>query len=61
MWANSGDSHFLEREDLYTEILPPDLAQRMPRAVKDPDGSYETVFIDGESFRRPLPKPAQQE
>ncbi len=61
MWANSGDSHFLEREDLYATILPPELAHRMPRAVKDDDGSWETVFIDGESFRRPLPKPAQQE
>jgi hypothetical protein len=33
MWANSGDSHFLEREDLYATILPPELAHRMPRAV----------------------------
>ena len=61
IWANSGDSHFLERDDLYQEILPPDLAARMPHAVKDPDGDWETVHIDGESFRRPVPRPAQQE
>ena len=50
IWANSGDSHFLEREDLYAEILPPDLAQRMPRAVKDPDGSAERI----RGFRRAM-------
>jgi len=61
IWANSGDSHFLERDDLYEEILPPELAERMPRAVKDPDGDWETVFIDGQSFRRRVPRPAQQE
>jgi predicted TIM-barrel fold metal-dependent hydrolase len=61
IWANSGDSHFLERSDLYESILPPDLASRMPRAVKDDDEGWETVHIDGESFRRQLPKPAQEE
>jgi len=61
IWANSGDSHFLERDNLYASILPADLAARMPHAVKDPDGEWETVHIDGESFRRRLPKPEQQE
>jgi hypothetical protein len=61
MWAHSGDSHFLESADLYQSILPAELAERMPRAVKDADGSFETVHIDGESFRRPLPRPEQQE
>jgi predicted TIM-barrel fold metal-dependent hydrolase len=27
----------------------------MPRSVKDPDGVYETVFVDGQEFRRKLP------
>ncbi len=61
IWAHSGDSHFLEPADLYQSILPPDLAERMPRAVKDPDGAFETVYIDGESFRRPMPRPEQEE
>ena len=61
IWVHSGDSHFLERGDLYEEILPPDLARRMPHAVKDEDGQWETVHIDGESFRRRLPRPEQQE
>ncbi len=56
IWANSGDSHLVEPQDLFTANLPADLADRMPRAVKDPDGEWETVFVDGESFRRKLPK-----
>ncbi|WP_213575899.1 amidohydrolase family protein [Rhodococcus sp. USK13] len=57
IWANSGDSHFLEPADLFQQILPPALAERMPRSVKDPDGSKETVYIDGEVIVRALPKP----
>ena len=57
IWANSGDSHFLEPADLFTDRLPPDLAERMPRSVKSEDGTKETVYIDGESFERPLPRP----
>ena len=56
IWANSGDSHLVEPPDLFSANLPADLAERMPRAVKDPDGEYETVYIDGQSFRRKLPK-----
>src|SRR5438876_973470 len=57
IWANSGDSHFLEPTDVFTERMPAALAERMPRSVKSPDGTKETVYIDGESFDRPLPKP----
>ena len=60
IWANSGDSHFLEPADLFTERMPADLAERMPRSVKSADGSKETVYIDGESFDRPLPKPIRE-
>ena len=28
----------------------------MPRSVKDPDGSWETVYVDGQEFRRRMPK-----
>ncbi len=55
IWANSGDSHFMEPPDLFTAGLPPSLAERMPRSQKF-DG-YEVVAVDGQEFRRPLPRP----
>jgi len=57
IWANSGDSHFLEPVDIFNDRLPRDLAERMPRSVKSEDGTKETVYIDGDSFERPLPRP----
>ena len=56
IWANSGDSHFVEPENLFDERLPKDLAERMPRSVKDADGLWETVYVDGQEFRRRMPK-----
>jgi predicted TIM-barrel fold metal-dependent hydrolase len=56
IWANSGDSHLYEPENLFRERMPADLAERMPRSEKDPDGGWETIHIDGNSFRRRLPK-----
>jgi predicted TIM-barrel fold metal-dependent hydrolase len=56
LWANSGDSHFVEPPDLFEKSLPKDLAERMPKSVKDPDGEYETVTVDGQSFRRKMPR-----
>jgi predicted TIM-barrel fold metal-dependent hydrolase len=56
IWANSGDSHFVEPENLFEERLPKDLAERMPRSVKDADGLWETVYVDGQEFRRRMPK-----
>jgi len=62
IWANSGDSHLLEPEGLFAERMPAELASRMPRSEKDPDGQWETIHIDGESFRRRLPsKPLRDE
>src|SRR4051794_35183722 len=55
IWANSGDSHWIEQPDFWTQHMPPKLAERMPRAEKDPDGLYETIHVDGQSFRRQLP------
>src|SRR5262245_32981100 len=60
IWANSGDSHFIEPTEAWS-ALPKDLAERMPRSVKDPDGLYETVSVDGQSFRRKMPSAGQQE
>ena len=56
IWAHSGDSHFIEPEGLWNDILPPALASRMPWSEKSEDGSVEVVHVDGESFRRELPK-----
>ena len=54
VWANSGDSHLLEPEDLWKEILPPALASRMPWS--EPDGeNAELIHVDGQTFRRELP------
>src|SRR4051794_35329845 len=55
IWANSGDSHLMEPADLFTENLPSAQAERMPLSVKEPDGAFETVFVDGQQFRRKLP------
>lgn len=61
IWANSGDSHFLEPDDLWQSRLPTELADLMPHSVKDADGEWETVHVDGQSFRRKLPNTAQTE
>jgi predicted TIM-barrel fold metal-dependent hydrolase len=61
LWANSGDSHFLEPEGLWRDRLPARLAELVPRAEKDPDGKWETVYVDGQAFRRRLPSIAQEE
>src|SRR2546421_3017216 len=55
MWADSGDSHFLEPVDLWQQILPPKQAARMPRSERVGDDE-EIVHVDGQSFRRKLPK-----
>jgi predicted TIM-barrel fold metal-dependent hydrolase len=56
IWANSADSHLLEPYDLFRQRMPAELADRMPRSEPDPDGDWETVHIDGQSFRRRLPR-----
>jgi hypothetical protein len=58
IWTNSGDSHFLEPADLWESRLPKRLADLTPKAEKDPDGEYETVRVDGQTFRRKLPASA---
>jgi predicted TIM-barrel fold metal-dependent hydrolase len=55
IWANSGDSHFLEPDDLWERILPTALAERMPRTERVAEDE-EVVYVDGRSFRRKLPK-----
>ncbi|MGE0383997.1 MAG: amidohydrolase family protein [Gammaproteobacteria bacterium] len=58
IWANSGDSHFVEPTDLWTKNLPPHLAERMPRQVIE--GEFELVYVDGEVMKRVAPTPARK-
>jgi predicted TIM-barrel fold metal-dependent hydrolase len=55
LWANSGDSHIIEPINLF-DRLPDHIRDRMPRSVKDPSGEFETIYVDGEEFRRELPQ-----
>ncbi|MGH3970112.1 MAG: amidohydrolase family protein, partial [Mycobacterium sp.] len=61
LWANSADSHFIEPAGLWQSRLPKRLAGLVPRTEKDPDGRWETIHVDGQTFRRRLPSIAQQE
>jgi predicted TIM-barrel fold metal-dependent hydrolase len=61
LWANSADSHFLEPPDLWRSRLPKRLADLVPRTEKDADGRWETIYIDGQVFRRRLPSILQDE
>jgi predicted TIM-barrel fold metal-dependent hydrolase len=56
LWANSGDSHIMEPMDLFAS-MPDHIKEKMPRTVKDPSGLFETIYIDGQEFRRELPQP----
>jgi predicted TIM-barrel fold metal-dependent hydrolase len=58
IWAHSGDSHFIEPPGLWKEILPDDLAGRMPWSEKIDDDT-ERVHIDGQTFDRVMPKVAK--
>ncbi len=55
IWAHSGDSHLLEPDDLWHQIMPKKQADRMPKTERISD-SEELVTVDGTSFTRPLPK-----
>lgn len=61
LWANSGDSHFIEPADLWRSRLPKRLADLVPRSVPDPDGQWETIYVDSQVFRRRLPTAAQEQ
>jgi predicted TIM-barrel fold metal-dependent hydrolase len=58
IWVHSGDSHFLEPEDVWTSRLPKGLADLTPKSQKDADGEWETVSVDEQTFRRKLPSSA---
>jgi predicted TIM-barrel fold metal-dependent hydrolase len=52
IWANSGDSHVMEPDNVWTSRIPARLAERAPRAVKDE--RHETVYVDGQTVFRTL-------
>lgn len=54
IWANSGDAHVLEPPELWTDVLPRDLAERMPWTERL-DEKTEVIHVDGQSYRRRLP------
>jgi predicted TIM-barrel fold metal-dependent hydrolase len=60
IWANSGDSHYMEPPDLY-EQLPEHLRDRMPTTVRDEERGIETITVDGQSFERQIPRPRTME
>jgi len=60
LWANSGDSHYMEPPDLY-EQLPEHLRELMPKTVRDEERGVEVITVDGQSFERALPKPRTRE
>jgi len=55
IWAHSGDSHFLEPDGLWDQILPKAQADRMPRREVLSERE-ERITVDGKSFTRPIPK-----
>jgi predicted TIM-barrel fold metal-dependent hydrolase len=55
IWTHSGDSHFLEPEDLWHQIMPKSQADRMPRTRMVSDDE-ELVEVDGKSFTRRVPR-----
>ena len=55
IWANSGDSHLMEPFDLFHTELPADLADADAAQRRDDDGMFETIYVDGQAFRRKLP------
>jgi predicted TIM-barrel fold metal-dependent hydrolase len=60
IWANSGDSHYMEPPDLY-EQLPEPLRDKLPKTVRDEARGVEVITVDGQSFERAIPKPRTPE
>ncbi len=52
IWANSGDSHAMEPDDLWERELPPSLAERGPCVSRDE--RMETVHVDDQVAFRTL-------
>jgi predicted TIM-barrel fold metal-dependent hydrolase len=59
LWTHSGDAHVMEPDNLWSERMPRDLAERMPRSELV-DERTEVVHVDGRTVerRRPVVVPA---
>ncbi|HEX5585789.1 MAG TPA: amidohydrolase family protein [Acidimicrobiia bacterium] len=60
IWANSGDSHYMEPPDLYQQ-LPEHLRELLPKTERDEVRGVEVITVDGQSFERAIPKPRTME
>ncbi len=60
LWANSGDSHYMEPPHLFAD-LPDHLKDRLPKSVKDEARGIEIITVDGQTFERPIPRPLTPE
>ena len=60
LWANSGDSHYMEPPNLF-EQLPPHLRELLPKSTRDEERGVEIITVDGQSFERPIPRPITPE
>ncbi|MGE0796150.1 MAG: amidohydrolase family protein, partial [Acidimicrobiia bacterium] len=60
IWANSGDSHYMEPPDLY-DRLPEHLRDKLPRTERDEARGVEVITVDGQSFERAIPRPMTPE
>jgi predicted TIM-barrel fold metal-dependent hydrolase len=54
IWAHSGDSHFIEPKGLWRDILPRDLADRMPWTEQISE-HIELIHVDGREYQFPTP------
>ena len=60
LWANSGDSHYMEPPDLF-DRLSPELRELLPKTTRDEERGVEIITVDGQSFERPIPRPVTPE
>jgi predicted TIM-barrel fold metal-dependent hydrolase len=60
LWANSGDSHYMEPPGLY-DALPDHLKEKLPKTVRDEARGVEVITVDGQSFERAIPRPMTPE
>ena len=58
IWANSGDSHLLEPEDIWYQVLPKRLADKTPRTVTE--GNEQITSIGDRVITRTIPSPRRR-
>lgn len=58
IWANSADSHLLEPDDIWYQVLPKRLADKTPRTVTE--GNEQITYIGDQVMTRTIPSPRRQ-